>query len=115
MLDARERLQAPIDTIQIGVTGGATISPDILRKIREQLRVDRMQVKRETICFFYKKRKSNFFRTGRVTVYYTLSIELITSMLDEVINGVRTDKVGRHTESEAALSNDEEVVDSVSH
>ena len=41
----REALQAPINTLQLGVTGGAPISPTVFRNIRQHLRVGLIQVK----------------------------------------------------------------------
>ncbi|XP_043266982.1 medium-chain acyl-CoA ligase ACSF2, mitochondrial isoform X2 [Venturia canescens] len=37
LLDARERLQAPVDTLRYGVTGGSIISASLVRRIREEL------------------------------------------------------------------------------
>ena len=45
LIAMQEALQAPINTLQLGVTGGAPISPTVFRNIRQHLRVGVIQVK----------------------------------------------------------------------
>ncbi|KAK0083234.1 hypothetical protein PV325_009117 [Microctonus aethiopoides] len=44
MIDIQERLQAPIDSIRLGSTGGAYVTPMLMKKIRKVMNVERISI-----------------------------------------------------------------------
>lgn len=44
MIDIQERLQAPIDSIRLGSTGGAYVTPMLMKKIRKVMNVETISV-----------------------------------------------------------------------
>lgn len=44
MIDVQTKTQAKIDTLRLGVTGGAPASPDLFKRINESLNLENMKV-----------------------------------------------------------------------
>lgn len=45
MLDVQERVKAPITTLKSGIAGGAYVSPDLKKKMRNLLGIDHPTVR----------------------------------------------------------------------
>lgn len=45
MLDMQEKLQARISSLHLTTTGGAIVSPELMKKIRNTFKVDKPTVK----------------------------------------------------------------------